>query len=101
MIRNVTAMEKIGDYTSDIYDFKNLKYLSIVECRDLMNISLKCEQLERVTLRKNASLTEIYVFSKKLKDIDCNDSPKLRLENIGVYILKKVNVLLSPNCCEG
>jgi hypothetical protein len=94
-------MQKIGDSVSDTYDFKNLKYLSIVGCRDLLNVNIKCEQLEQVTLRRNPSLTEIYVFSKKLKDMDCYECPKLRLENIGIYILKKVNVLLSPNCCDG
>lgn len=48
IIRNVSVMLKIGDSfsaVSDTYDFKNLKYLSIVGCRDLLNINLKCEQL--------------------------------------------------------
>lgn len=48
IIRNVSTMQKIGDsFTaiSDTYDFKNLRYLSIVGCKDLLNINLKCEQL--------------------------------------------------------
>jgi hypothetical protein len=48
MIRNVNRMDKVGDSfiaVSNTYDFKNLKYLSIIGCRDLVNVDLKCEQL--------------------------------------------------------
>lgn len=36
IIRNVDGIEKIGDSliaVSDTYDFKNLKYLSIIGCK--------------------------------------------------------------------
>jgi hypothetical protein len=33
--------------------------------------------------------------------MDLSDCPKLRLENIGIYILKRVNILLGQNGCEG
>lgn len=33
--------------------------------------------------------------------MDCSECPKLRLENIGIYILKRVNVLICNYSCEG
>lgn len=44
-IKHVSGVEKIGDSfisTLDTYDFKNLKYLSLVKCPDLVNIDIKC-----------------------------------------------------------
>ncbi len=70
-------------------------------CSELTLIDLRADQLEHVTCRKNRALSEIYIYSQKLKNLDCSECTKLRLENIGIYILKKINVLICQNSCDG
>jgi hypothetical protein len=36
-----------------------------------------------------------------MKNIDCTLSPKLKLENIGIYALKSFNVLVCEASCDG
>ena len=52
-------------------------------------------------VRDNQSLEIIFVNSTSLKNIDCTGSNKIKLENIGVYILKGINVLLTDIACDG
>jgi len=82
-------------------EIKNIKRLSITECPQLSTIDIKCDQLENAILRNNCNLTHIYINSKKLMNLDCSQCSKLRLENIGIYIFMKCNVLLCSNSCDG
>ena len=104
VVKNVSNIERVGELFINIaggLQIKNLKYLSITNCPNLTIIDIKCEQLENATLRNNYSLTHIYINSHKLVNMDCSKCNKLRLENIGIYIFRDINVLLCQNSCDG
>jgi hypothetical protein len=82
ILKNVAGVEKIGETfisLSDTLQLSNLKYLSIIGCNDIVNIDIKSDQLEHVTLRRNRSLSEIYIYSKRFRNMDCSECTKLRL----------------------
>ena len=103
-LKKVSSLEQIGElFISKInmLQIKNLKRLTITSCPDLKIIDIKCDQLENVMLRNNVNLTNIYINSPILQNMDCSQCSKLRLQNIGIYIFMKRNVLLCNNSCDG
>ena len=59
-LKNVAVIDKIGESfinVSEGINLKNLRYLSIVGCSDLVLIDLRADQLEHVTCRKNRALS--------------------------------------------
>ena len=52
-------------------------------------------------LRNNEQLQTVYIHSLDLKNIYIYNNPNIALENIGIYIIKGINVLLCRSSCRG
>lgn len=102
-LRDITGLKYIGDNTlyGKSIEIKHLKTLTIIECHELISIDLKCDILENLELRNNKSLEIINVYSLNLKNIYVFNNPNVNFENIGIYIIKGINVLICKSSCRG
>lgn len=102
-LRDISGLKYIGENTlyGKSIEIKHLKTLSIIDCSDLVSIDLKCDILENLELRNNRSLETINVFSLNLRNIYLFNNPNVNFENIGVYIIKGINVLICKSSCHG